>query len=278
MAGLCWMAVTLGLMLSVGNSSADFTTLPRKGLNEIVNQLWNTYRPSYKNSPSGSIPPMFSVAVNIPFTDKKEDVYGFSQVIKDDPPETVRDWMESCKVYKGQRVVAATLLKWPNVLRLCPNEPVQWSIVKKNCKKQEMTWAAMETECPGVVCITDHAEYRVLKNFATLTKNRKDNDVLLFFVRDSPCGTKCADKDHPENILGEIAKWNNKWKNYAFVFSYVFKLEGQPLPDKELIEALKNLGSVIGLENIYRCNGDRCSRCFSEKAADNVTKFCYSDG
>ncbi|KAK9540835.1 hypothetical protein VZT92_003259 [Zoarces viviparus] len=277
MAGLCWMAVTLGLMLSVGNSSAAVTRPNLKQLTTIVKDLLDMYRPSYQVKEGERIHPMFSLAVSIRY-DKKNKKYDISQVIKDDPPVKVRNSMESCKVYKGQRVVAATLLKWPNVLYQCPGEAVDRRLVKTTCATNDKTWDDLNKVCPGGVTATgaDHAEYRVLQNFDTL-QNRNKNDFMLFYVLASPCDAKCTNNDHKSNILKDI-KQIQQWKNYAFVFSDVFQprnVDTKRNGDTKR-NALQRLGTSIGLENIFRCKGKRCSSC-SNVDTEKVTPFCYTD-
>ncbi|XP_031698292.1 uncharacterized protein LOC116380525 [Anarrhichthys ocellatus] len=234
------------------------------------------YRPTYQDNTGESKYPMFSLAVSIPYDDKKKE-YDISQVTNSmfDSPATVKNSILKCKVYRGTRVVAATVLKWPNVLDQCPDEEVQWSIVRGNCNKKPKTWADLKTECPNVVYRADHAEYRVLENFDTL-KNQNKNDFLLFYVLASPCGDKCTAINTAGSILKSI-KQIMKWKSYALVFSDVF----QPLGDIVVTEedrkgALQRLGTSIGLKNIYRVTDSRCSRC-SMSDNDDVIRFCYTD-
>ncbi|XP_068583498.1 uncharacterized protein [Cebidichthys violaceus] len=285
MAGLCWMAVTLGLLLSVGKSVDTFERPDDSQLTDIVNELWNRYRPSYKvkDGKDGRRYPMFSLAVSIPYNNNKK-MYDVSQVI--DFPANVIDSIVRCKVYRGMRVVAATVLKWPDVLDQCPNEEVQWSIVQTKCDPKSKTWADLKANCPCVVCTADHAEYRVLQNFDTLTNNRNQNDFLLFYVLSSPCDQRCTNQGNPRNILNGINKIK-KWNNYAVVFSNVFQpRSGEPVSEENLIRALEQLGSYdgphdgplgpIGLKYIFRCDGSRCSSCFTGNTG-TVTRFCYTD-
>ncbi|XP_068583177.1 uncharacterized protein [Cebidichthys violaceus] len=284
MAGLCWMAVTLGLLLSVGKSVDTFERPTNGQLRDIVNDLWNRYRPSYEVKKDGKDSrryPMFSLAVSIPYNNNKK-MYDVSQVI--DSADDVKNLILRCEVYRGTRVVAATVLRWPNVLDQCPNERVKWPDVLKTCGRSSMTWAEVKRDCPHAVHDgkADHAENRTLQNFDTLTNNRNQNDFLLFYVLASPCGERCTNQGNPRNILNGINEIK-RWNNYAVVFSDVFQpRSGEPVPEENLIRALEQLGTYdgplgpIGLKYIFRCDGSRCSSC-SMGDTGTVTRFCYTD-
>ncbi|XP_054460408.1 uncharacterized protein LOC129095850 [Anoplopoma fimbria] len=275
MAGLCWMAVTLGLLLSVGNSSADFEKPDQNQLARIVEKILADYTPRY-NGKKGERSPMFSLAVSIPYNGKEYDI---SQVIASDPPEELQKTILRCEVYRGTRVVAATLLKWPDVLEQCPDERVQWPPVLEKCQQTSMTWAEVKNRCPNAVKkgTADHAEYRTLQAFNTLTNNLDKNDFLLFYVLSSPCDQRCTSESNTLNILDSINKIKN-WNNYAVVFSKVFKPRGgAAIPTENLKGSLERLGSPIGLKNIYRCYGQNSVQCTSCSSGNQVTPNCYTD-
>ncbi|KAL6111105.1 uncharacterized protein ACO6RY_20059 [Pungitius sinensis] len=286
MGGLCWGAVSLGLLLCVGNIWAQ-TRPDETQIAQIVNDLWNRYRPSYIsrfNNQQNIFPrksPMFSLAVSIPYNNNNNK-YDVSKVT--DAADNVKNKILGCDVYTSERMVAATVLKWDDVLDQCPNAQVPWQDVlvrcdggrKPNKPPRRMTWAQVQDKCPNEVRTgrADHAEYRVLQNFNTLKeKNNNKQDFLLFYILASPCHDKCASQNHPSSILDSI-KVIKKWTNYAVVFSNVFEPRGlDPIPPENLKGALERLGTQIGRQNILRCDGSvPCTRCSS---GSDVTRYCY---
>ncbi|XP_038577450.1 uncharacterized protein LOC119904871, partial [Micropterus salmoides] len=269
MAVLYWMAVTLGLFLSAGNSLAD---VDQNELAGIVKEILNKYRPSYTGSKGQRREPMFSLAVSIPYNSDRK-MYDISQVT-DTGEQVWQSILKRCDVYTSQRMVAATVLRWPNVVDQCPEGRVQWSIPAK-CGQ---TWADVKKNCPTEIedGRADHAEYRTLQNFNTLVSDHDKNDLLLFYVLASPCDKRCASESSRWNILNSI-KMIKQWKNYAVVFSNVFKPRGsKSIPEQDLRGAIERLGQSVGLSNIFRCNGDvvQCTSCSS---GTQVTPYCYSE-
>ncbi|XP_042073983.1 uncharacterized protein LOC121814052 [Haplochromis burtoni] len=214
---------------------------------------------------------MFSVAVSVPHN---KDKFDMNKVTDDDDGEAVRTKILNCDVYIGNRVVAATVLKWPNVLDQCPNAPVQWPVPKKCNGKEIKTWADIAAFCDGEYIKKNlypqaaHAESRTLNYFKEndkIRKNSKDG-LMVFYVRDSPCGETCTNPGNTRNILSKIPAIRN-WKNYVVVFSNVFKPDdNNPNRVNELRESLERLGYAIaekgtkeedkksnGLKHIFRC-------------------------
>ncbi|XP_077935847.1 uncharacterized protein LOC120813713 [Gasterosteus aculeatus] len=284
MAKLWLMAVLLLLSASVGSSMDRLVNLPNNQphferpdetqIAQIVNDLWNRYRPSYQSrfNKHPRKNPMFSLAVKIPYDNdmQRYDVSGVKDVA-----ENVRRKIVGCDVYASKTMVAATVLKWPNVLDQCPDAQVPWQDVLRECRSKSMTWAKVDNKCSHAVTAgrADHAEYRVLNNFNTLTENLNKNDFLLFYVVASPCVTRCLSTNSDFSILESI-RVIKKWTNYAVVFSDVFApKEGEPVPPDNLREALERLGKKVGLQNILRCDGSvPCTSCSSGK---DVTPYCY---
>ncbi|XP_026158686.1 uncharacterized protein LOC113127950 [Mastacembelus armatus] len=275
MATQWWLAVTLALFLSAGNTLA---AVDQNQLAGIVNNILNRFRPSYTTQDGNVKRPMFSVAVAVPFNSQTQR---FDMNLVCDDGQTVRDSItQNCDVYEGQRVVAATVLRWPDVSDQCPNAGVQWTDVLRRCGKQSMTWAEVQNNCPGAVSNgrADHSEYRTLRSFNTLVSKRNENDLLVFYVYASPCGNRCANPDDTRNILNLIRSIKG-WKNYVFVFSKVFKpRDGSTIPDSDLKEAVSQVGGSIGLGNIFRCDGSAGSiECTSCSTGGDVTQYCYKD-
>ncbi|XP_035516489.1 uncharacterized protein LOC118327294 [Morone saxatilis] len=196
---------------------------------------------------------------------------------------TLQTVTQKCKVYPGRRVVAATVLKWPDVVKWCPNEPVQWKDVLTKCNQESMTWAELkqmrqdsktEKECLESVSNrrADHAEYRTLQHF-NLVNNQ--NDLLLFYVLASPCHDKCAAEGVSGNILESVKKIKN-WNNYALVFSDVFQPPGKSELEENR-EALERLVQSVGLRNIFRCNIKGTPECRSCSAGNQVAPYCFED-
>ncbi|XP_026158684.1 uncharacterized protein LOC113127949 [Mastacembelus armatus] len=302
MATLWWLAVTLALFLSAGNTLAGGSNKPgkinaqlkvnpkkqaenvnlnmkvnAKKLAGIVNNILNRFRPSYTTQDGTVRNPMFSVAVAVPFYSSTQR---FDMNLVCDDGDRVREKILNCAVYEGQRMVAATVLRWPDVLDQCPKSRVQWTDVLRRCGKQSMTWAEVQTSCSHAVSNgrADHAEYRTLQRFGTLVNKPNKEDLLVFYVYASPCGNRCANPDDSRNILNLI-KSIKGWKNYVFVFSKVFKpRDGSTIPDSELKEAVSKIGDSIGLGNIFRCDGSagwiHCTSCSTD---GDVTPRCYKN-
>ncbi|KAG7234474.1 hypothetical protein INR49_004763 [Caranx melampygus] len=175
MAGLRWMVVTLAMLLSAGQSLA----VDQNQLETIVQQVLNKKYP------------MFSLAVSIPYNSDSRS-YDLSQVT--DTSDAVKSSIQNCELYTSTRVVAATVLKWPDVLTQCPNERVLWPEVLRRCPTGVTTWAQVRDQCQNAVREgrADHAEYRTLQGFNTLLNNRNSDDLLLFYVLSSPCDKKCT--------------------------------------------------------------------------------------
>lgn len=227
---------------------------------------------------------MFSLVVSIP-KDKKTAQYDVNTV--KDVAETMKNKILECDVYVGERVVAATVLRWPDVLNQCPSGLVQWPNFLKKCNPTVRTWADVDKKCPSGTIRNgraDHAEYRTLQNIGTLvSKHKGSDDLLVFYVLASPCDKRCTNQNSYWNILESIKSITN-WRNYAVVFTHVFQpWNGPKIPEQELKEALKQLGHSVGLDNIFRCYKDnninkmQCINC-SKSSADNqvVDERCYS--
>lgn len=224
---------------------------------------------------------MFSVAVSIPYN-KEQKMYDMSQV--PDTGEDVRNAILKCDVYEGTRVVAATVLRWPNVLDQCPTALVPWSRLLRDCGRKSMTWAEVKNQCSDKVRdgTADHAEYRTLQHFNALVLNHNRDDLLLFYVLASPCTNRCTGTGRFSilNIINPILNWNN----YAVVFSNIFQPRNGPrIPEAELREALERLGThkgrlgSIGLRNIFRCNAENVMQCTSCSSGGQVSRYCYSE-
>ncbi|XP_023254881.1 uncharacterized protein LOC111649339 [Seriola lalandi dorsalis] len=271
MAGLRWMAVTLAVFLSTGNSLA----VDQNQLATIVQQVLNRYTPSYMNSGRMKYP-MFSLAVSIPYNSVSRS-YDLNQV--PDTSEAVKNRIQDCNLYIGTRVVAATVLRWPDVLTQCPNGPVQWPNVLRQCPAGVRTWNQVKSLCPQTIRDgrADHAEYRTLQGLNTLLTNRGSNDLLLFYVLSSPCDKRCTSETSRWNILDSIQRITS-WNNRAVVFSNVFKPGGTTiLPENDLRGALERLGNRVGLQNIFRCRRRPGMQCTSCSTNGQVTPYCYSD-
>lgn len=244
--------------------------------------MLNRYTPSYVGNNGRRRVPMFSLAVSIPCNSDGTacDTSGVT-----DDPVRVKNTILQCEVYAGTRVVAATVLRWRNVLDQCPNERVQWDDVLRQCGQTSMAWADVKRQCPRAVREgrADHAEYRTLQRFDTLTRNVNTNDLLLFYVLSSPCDKRCTDESNPWNILDHI-KQILRWKHYAVVFSNVFKPRNGPvIPESDRRGALERLGRhedsfgrSIGLNNIFRCTCEGAMQCTSCSSNGEVTPYCYS--
>ncbi|KAL7404615.1 hypothetical protein ABVT39_017169 [Epinephelus coioides] len=92
MAGLCWTAVVLALLLSTGRSSA---AVDQNWLTSVIEGIKNEY----------DLGDTFSLAVNIP---QDQDINNLQQVFQGDPADTVKQTVSKGEVYQGTRVLAAT--------------------------------------------------------------------------------------------------------------------------------------------------------------------------
>lgn len=115
--------------------------------------------------------PMFSLAVTVPYNSEAQ-MYDINLV--HDTGEQVREKILQCDVYTGERVVAATVLRWPNVLDQCPNERVQWTQVLRKCPSEVKTWADVQNLCRKAVFDgkADHAEYPPCSLIQTLKREQ----------------------------------------------------------------------------------------------------------
>lgn len=225
--------------------------------------------------------PMFSMAVSISYN-KKTAGYDV-RTVRDDT-ETVKNQIQACDVYVGQRVVAATVLKWPDVLQQCPRGRVQWPNFF-GMRGAPQTWEDANNRFPNAIRVgtADHAEYRVLQNIGTLVSTHKtgSNDLLVFYVLASPCERRCTNIESTWNILESI-KSIKKWKNYAVVFTHIFRPQsGATINMNERRAALQRLGNSTGLDNIFRCyrgnnNRMQCINCSNSRAQNQaVHQHCY---
>ena len=218
---------------------------------------------------------MFSLAVTIPYN-KDTKMYDISQL---DDGGSVRSVILNCEVYTGTRVVAATVLRWPNVVDQCPGGRVQWPDVLRKCPQGVKTWDEVNRRCPNEVNEgrADHAEYRTLQHINTLVSNLNKNDLLLFYVLASPCDKRCTSESGKLSILNRI-KAIQKWHNYAVVFSNIFQPRGgNVISDEDLQGALQRLGGSIGLSNIFRCNRQMVMQCTSCSSGGQVAPYCFSE-
>lgn len=222
---------------------------------------------------------MFGLAVSVPYNTQTQ-TFDVSQL--DDAIEVKQVMIKRCEVFAGSRVVGATLLRWPDVLKQCPDGQVPWPDVLKKCGRTSMTWTDVRSlnRCDGAVYDNkaEHAEPRILQKFNALLNSRNTHDLLLFYVLSSPCDQRCTNEEHEENILSSL-KQIKTWSNHALVFSNVFKHYGKELPENELKKSLRRLGDAIGLQNIFRCkvqNPMRCRRCSTSNNGE-IERFCYLD-
>ncbi|XP_019215887.1 uncharacterized protein LOC109202575 isoform X2 [Oreochromis niloticus] len=289
MAGPYWVSVAVVVLMIVTNGE---TVIDPNQLAPIVQEILNKYTPSYKGE-NNIMFPMFSVAVSVPYNEGKFDM---SKVT--DSGEAVRKKILNCDVYQSDRVVAATVLKWPNVLYQCPDGDVHWPEIWKRCRgKGRKTWAVVRDKCPENeigMGEADHAEFRTLQHFelllATITKSK--TDLMVFYVRDSPCDRTCTNPGNDRRILESI-KQIKKWKNnYVVVFSNIFRPDNNNNNrENELRESLERLGGAIadqgskvkdkssnGLQNIFRCYGQPQMKCISCNTNGAVAHKCVADG
>nr|XP_057946915.1 uncharacterized protein LOC131140467 [Doryrhamphus excisus] len=229
--------------------------------------------------------PMFSLAARIPLSPDKSS-YDPSQVTA--LGQNVRNTILGCGVYQSSNLVAATVLRWPDVLYHCPTASVPWQKVLRKCMRTEMTWQEVKTVCPHAVKNkqADHAEYRVLQTFKTWAANKEKTGLLLLYVHASPCTGRCTSETSGLNIL-KLVECINDWPNHIVVFSKIFKPKDnwEAIPPETLKNGLITLGRHLGsdgLRNIFRCNRNdtnanlECVSCSSDKGRQ-VTPNCYED-
>ncbi|XP_061883374.1 uncharacterized protein LOC133634262 [Entelurus aequoreus] len=224
--------------------------------------------------------PMFSVAVRVPLgSNSQYDVAAIP-----DPGDNIKNAILKCRVYEGEHVVAATLLRWPDVLKQCPEEKVPWEDVLKVCKQSSMTWQQVKDKCPNYIYDNraDHAEYRVLNTFKKWVDDKEKTGLMLFYVFASPCTNRCTHENNELNIL-KLVENINQWPQHVLVFSKVFQPKGKdPIEVEKLKAALSNLGDHLGkggLGNIFRCDREgwhmKCVSCSG--GGGEVTPHCYQN-
>ncbi|XP_026025158.1 uncharacterized protein LOC113023365 [Astatotilapia calliptera] len=192
MAAPYWVSVAVLVLITVTNGE---TVIDPHQLAPIVDDILNRYTPSYKGANNHRQFPMFSVAVSVP---RNKDKFDMNKVTDDG--EAVRTKILNCDIYIGNRVVAATVLRWPNVRYQCPNAPVQWCVPKKCNGKEIKTWADIDKFCDEEYIENNlypqaaHAESRTLDYFKENDKIRKNSkdDLMVFYVRASPCDETCT--------------------------------------------------------------------------------------
>ncbi|XP_061881985.1 uncharacterized protein LOC133633471 [Entelurus aequoreus] len=224
--------------------------------------------------------PMFSLTVRVP--KGRNGQYDVSAI--PDPGDNIKNAILKCRVYEDEHVVAATLLRWPDVLTMCPNDKVPWEDVLKVCKQSSMTWQQVKDECPNYIYDNraDHAEYRVLNTFKTWAVGKKKKDLMLFYVFASPCTDRCTHENSALNIL-QLVENINQWPQHVMVFSKVFQPKGKdPIEADKLKAALSKLGDHLGkggLGNIFRCDREgqkmMCVGCSG--GGGEVTPHCYQN-
>nr|XP_049576436.1 uncharacterized protein LOC125968920 isoform X1 [Syngnathus scovelli] len=220
--------------------------------------------------------PMFSMAVSIP-PGVVPGSYDLNQVQKADVKKTILD----CDVYEDNNVLAATVLRWPDVAMQCHRAQVPWPDVLKACRQKSMTWHDVALKCPGAVEIgrADHAEYRVLEKFSAWATNKDKSGLLVLYVYASPCDRRCANRRSALSIL-RLVQGIQEWKEHVLVFSKLFQPKsGPPIPVDNLKRALSNLGkNVGGLQNIFRCDyASNAMMCTSCSTMGQISPQCYLD-
>ncbi|XP_056228300.1 uncharacterized protein LOC130166633 [Seriola aureovittata] len=267
MAGLRWMAVTLAVFLSTGNSLAV-------GQNQLLTIVQQVRRKYTNPNDDQSKLPMFSLAVSIPKSGESYDVGAVP-----DNGEDVKNAMLKCEVFTGTKVVGATLLS--DVFNRCKDGRVQRQDVLAQCPPGVVTWLDVEEKCKDKVGnIDDHAEYRTLQALSAIQNNNNFKDLMLFYVYAAPCDQKCTSEKSDWSILNTIQQIT-KWGNYAVVFKKLFIPKVGEKPTKPVREqSLRNLASSgkIGLQNIFRCdNIEGQMQCLSCSTDGLVTHYCVSD-
>ncbi|XP_032419327.1 uncharacterized protein LOC116720282 isoform X4 [Xiphophorus hellerii] len=252
---LSFMVLSLTVLLLAANSFPP--AVDEAQLKNLVSQVLNLYRPTYEFNNSMKTP-MFSVVARIPFNSETNQ-YDINQVTDD--ANNVKDTIVGCEVYTGTNILAATVLRWPDVVAQCPDGRVQWPI-----RSQATTWA--EAYCQNTRSFNEgraeHAEYRILQNLHTWLNNQNmGQDLLLFYAYASPCTATCTNRDSDYNILSPLTGYVEF--NIVFVFSKVHQPRNDIISPDVLQDALKNLGETIGLDRIFRCdrvNGRmKCVNC-----------------
>ncbi|XP_043970955.1 uncharacterized protein LOC122830001 [Gambusia affinis] len=264
---LSWMVLSLTVLPLAANK---FPPVNEAQLQDIVLRILNGYRPTYEVE-GQSKSPMFSLVVRIPFNGKTTK-YDISQV--SDAASTVKKTILDCEVYTGTNIVAATVLRWPDVVSQCPNGRVQW-----RTRSQARTWLEAYRQNPELFTdgTADHAEYRILQKLQSWPNiHNMGQDLLLFYVYASPCTTRCTNSDNRYNILSLLTSYVKF--NMVFVFSKVHQPRNANIPEENLREGLMSLGGKIGLQRIFRCdkvNGRmKCANCNDN---GNVAGWCYDD-
>ncbi|KAK7929805.1 hypothetical protein WMY93_006200 [Mugilogobius chulae] len=227
------------------------TKISLRQLSEVVDKAWLNYE---AHNIGEIVYPMFSLAASVPF-DLNTKKYSIESVMAVDSPRSVRQALLRCNVYPGTRLVEGVVLKYPDALTQCPDQTVPWDYVKNQCPMVNV-WRDFQKCDNNRIDIllnsgnnlADHAEYRVLTAFddSKFDQNMKENDLMLFISRMTPCSARCTNSDSYFNILTLLEKIK-KWKNIAFVFANLFE---DPERTKQSLTAL---GEVLGLENVYRC-------------------------
>ncbi|XP_022623368.1 uncharacterized protein LOC111238232 [Seriola dumerili] len=267
MAGLRWMAVTLAVFLSTGNS----LDVGQNQLATIVQEVLDKY--TKPNNDQRELP-MFSLAVSIPKSGDSYDV-----AAGPDNGVAVKNAMLKCEVYTGTKVVGATLLRLSDIFTRCKDGRVQRQDVLQRCPERVVTWLDVKKKCRDKVGnIDDHAEYRTLQALRT-GPSSNFNDLMLFYVYAAPCHLRCT-QPGDGGILNSIKKIK-KWGNYAVVFKKLFNpSDGTVVSQSFREQSLLNLASLgkIDLKNIFRC--DYISgrmQCVSCSTDGGVTPYCVSD-
>ncbi|KAL3995796.1 DNA excision repair protein ERCC-4 [Sarotherodon galilaeus] len=271
MAAPYWVSVAVLVLMTVTNGE---TVIDPNQLAPIVQQILNRYTPHNNGANNNREPPMFSVAVSVPLN-KQTSKFDMNKVPKDGKDdEAVKTKILNCDVYIGNKVVAATVLRWRYVFHQCPDKLVHWQIPKKCNGKEINTLADIDNFCDKEYIRNNldsqavHAESRTLDYFKDNDKIRKNSkdDLMVFYVRASPCDETCTNPGNTRNILSKIQAIKN-WKNYVFVFSDVFRPDdNNPNRVNELRGSLERLGDAIadpgsevkdkrsnGLQHIFRC-------------------------
>ncbi|XP_027875115.1 uncharacterized protein LOC114145655 [Xiphophorus couchianus] len=267
MGCLFLMVLSLTVLLLDAN---NFPPVNMGRLQYAVSQILNRYRPSYEVEGQRKTP-MFSLVARIPFNSETNQ-YDISQVTDD--ANNVKDTIVGCEVYTGTNILAATVLRWPDVVAQCPDGRVQWPI-----RSQATTWA--DAYCQNARSFNEgraeHAEYRILQNLHTWLNNQNmGQDLLLFYAFASPCTRTCTNRDSDYNILSPLTGYVEF--NIVFVFSKVHQPRNVIMSPDVLQDALKNLGGTIGLDRIFRC--DRVNgriKCVNCNDNENVAGWCYDD-
>ncbi|XP_055013885.1 uncharacterized protein si:dkey-96g2.1 isoform X2 [Boleophthalmus pectinirostris] len=290
MASLLWTVLLSTLLWAQTCKAVDETEL-----GGLVANLLNVYRPTYQVHGDT---PTFTLAVSIPYNPATRS-YDLSQVTAVDDGQTVRNSLDNCEVYVGNRVIGAMVRKWPDVIQQCPNAvvPTEWSFLSDVCPNFPLglgTWDNLREECTNSINkkiakspngAVDHAEYRVLQSFNHFVNMLNNgqlnrNDLMLFYSYKSPCDSRCASLTNHFSIVQSITGINS-WANHALVFSNIFVPTKTKFTPEQLEAnrrtALTNLGNAIqGVGNIYRCRvgANRCTSC---EVPTGVSNTCVSD-